>query len=89
MGIAIIAVVSALFIGVSAFSITGGFGLPANSLVIQVAERIGIVSTSQVEVRAEALGVENVHKSVSDKADEKHEAEAEASADDADDSPFS
>lgn len=86
VGIAIIAVVSALFIGVSAFSITGGFGLPADSSIIQFAERIGIVSTSQVEVRAEAIGVENVHKSASDKADEKHEAEEEASADDADDS---
>lgn len=89
VGIAVVAVVSALFIGVSAFSITGGFGLPADSSIIQFAERIGIVSTSQVEVRAEALGAENVHKSASDKADEKHEAEEEASADDADDSQSS
>ena len=49
VGIVALAVVSVLFIGASAFSLTNGFGLPADSPVMKAAESIGIVRTSDVE----------------------------------------
>ena len=49
VGIAALAVVSVLFIGASAFALTNGFGLPADSPVMKAAESIGIVRTSDVE----------------------------------------
>ena len=49
VGIAALAVVSVLFIGASAFALTNGFGLPADSPVVKAAESIGIVRSVDVE----------------------------------------
>lgn len=48
-GIAALAVVSVLFIGASAFALTNGFGLPADSPVVKAAESVGIVRSVDVE----------------------------------------
>lgn len=49
VGIATLAVVSVLFIGASAFALTNGFGLPADSPVVKAAESVGIVRSVDVE----------------------------------------
>ena len=48
-GIAALAVVSVLFIGASAFALTNGFGLPADSPVVKAADSVGIVRSADVE----------------------------------------
>ncbi|MEE1479085.1 MAG: hypothetical protein UF068_00460, partial [Slackia isoflavoniconvertens] len=47
-GIAALAVVSVLFIGASAFALTNGFGLPADSPIVKAAESVGIVRSADV-----------------------------------------
>lgn len=74
VGIVALAVVSVLFIGASAFALTNGFGLPADSPVVKAAESVGIVRSADVEA-ASAEG------SVEAKAD-KDEASNEANASD-------
>lgn len=49
VGIAALSVVSVLFIGASAFALTNGFGLPADSPVVKAAESVGIVRSVDVE----------------------------------------
>ena len=49
VGIVALAVVSVLFIGASAFALTNGFGLPADSPVVKAAESVGIVRSADVE----------------------------------------
>lgn len=48
-GIAALAAVSVLFIGASAFALTNGFGLPADSPIVKAAESVGIVRSVDVE----------------------------------------
>ncbi len=85
-GIAALAVVSVLFIGASAFALTNGFGLPADSPVVKAAESVGIVRSADVEAAsanaaddAKADKDDASHKA--DKTDGKSEDKKDASSD--------
>lgn len=85
-GIAVLAVVSVLFIGASAFALTNGFGLPADSPVVKAAESVGIVRSVDVETSsanaaddAKADKDDASHKA--DKTDGKSEDKKDASSD--------
>lgn len=86
VGIAALAVVSVLFIGASAFALTNGFGLPADSPVVKAAESVGIVRSADVEASsanaaddAKADKDDASHKA--DKTDGKSEDKKDASSD--------
>ena len=85
-GIAALAVVSVLFIGASAFALTNGFGLPADSPVVKAAESVGIVRSADVEaVSAEgseqAKADKDEDSNVADAADKESEDKKDASSD--------
>ena len=71
-GIAALAVVSVLFIGASAFALTNGFGLPADSLVVKAAESVGIVRSVDVE----ASSAEGSDQAKADKDEASNETNA-------------
>lgn len=72
VGIAALAVVSVLFIGASAFALTNGFGLPADSPVVKAAESVGIVRSVDVE----ASSAEGSDQAKADKDEDSNEADA-------------
>lgn len=72
VGIAALAVVSVLFIGASAFALTNGFGLPADSPVVKAAESVGIVRSVDVE----ASSAEGSDQAKADKDEVSNEADA-------------
>ena len=72
VGIAALAVVSVLFIGASAFALTNGFGLPADSPVVKAAESVGIVRSVDVE----ASSAEGSDEAKADKDEASNEANA-------------
>lgn len=72
-GIAVLAVVSALFIAASGFALTGGFGLPADSPVVKAAESVGIVRSANIESSS---------ADDADDADDADEAKADGESDD-------
>lgn len=72
VGIAALAVVSVLFIGASAFALTNGFGLPADSLVVKAAESVGIVRSVDVE----ASNADGADEAKADKGEDSNEADA-------------
>ena len=72
VGIAALAVVSVLFIGASAFALTNGFGLPADSPVVKAAESVGIVRSADVE----ASSAEGSDEAKADKDEASNEANA-------------
>ena len=72
VGIAALAVVSVLFIGASAFALTNGFGLPADSPVVKAAESVGIVRSVDVE----AASAEGSDQAKADKDEASNEANA-------------
>lgn len=72
VGIAALAVVSVLFIGASAFALTNGFGLPADSPVVKAAESVGIVRSVDVE----ASSAEGSDQAKADKGEDSNEADA-------------
>ena len=72
VGVAALAVVSVLFIGASAFALTNGFGLPADSPVVKAAESVGIVRSADVE----AASVEGSDEAKADKDEASNEANA-------------
>lgn len=72
VGIAVLAVVSALFITASGFALTGGFGLPADSPVVKAAESVGIVRSADVE----AASAEGSDQAKADKDEDSNEADA-------------
>ena len=71
-GIAALAVVSVLFIGASAFALTNGFGLPADSPVVKAAESVGIVRSADVE----AASAEGSDRAKADKDEASNETNA-------------
>ena len=71
-GIAALAVVSVLFIGASAFALTNGFGLPADSPVVKAAESVGIVRSVDVK----ASSAEGSDQAKADKGEDSNEADA-------------
>lgn len=71
-GIAALAVVSVLFIGASAFALTNGFGLPADSPVVKAAESVGIVRSADVE----AASADGADEAKADKGEDSNEADA-------------
>ena len=72
VGIAVLAVVSVLFIGASAFALTNGFGLPADSPVVKAAESVGIVRSADVE----AASAEGSDQAKADKGEDSNETNA-------------
>ena len=72
VGIAALAVVSVLFIGASAFALTNGFGLPADSPVVKAAESVGIVRSVDVE----ASSADGADEAKADKGEDSNEADA-------------
>lgn len=72
VGIAALAVVSVLFIGASAFALTNGFGLPADSPVVKAAESVGIVRSVDVE----ASSANAADEAKADKGEDSNEADA-------------
>ncbi|WP_418862793.1 DUF4430 domain-containing protein [Slackia isoflavoniconvertens] len=72
VGIAALAVVSVLFIGASAFALTNGFGLPADSPVVKAAESVGIVRSVDVE----AASAEGSDQAKADKGEDSNETNA-------------
>lgn len=70
-GIAALAVVSVLFIGASAFALTNGFGLPADSPVVKAAESVGIVRSVDVETSS----ANAADDAKADKDDASHKAD--------------
>ena len=72
VGIAALAVVSVLFIGASAFALTNGFGLPADSPVVKAAESVGIVRSADVE----AASAEGSDQAKADKDEASNETNA-------------
>ena len=72
VGIVALAVVSVLFIGTSAFALTNGFGLPADSPVVKAAESVGIVRSADVE----AASAEGSDEAKADKDEASNEANA-------------
>lgn len=71
-GIAALAVVSVLFIGASAFALTNGFGLPADSPVVKAAESVGIVRSVDVE----ASSADDADEAKAGKGEDSNEADA-------------
>lgn len=71
-GIAALAVVSVLFIGASAFALTNGFGLPADSPVVKAAESVGIVRSADVE----AASADGADEAKADKGEDSNETDA-------------
>lgn len=71
-GISALAVVSVLFIGASAFALTNGFGLPADSPVVKAAESVGIVRSADVE----AASAEGSDQAKAGKGEDSNEADA-------------
>lgn len=71
-GIATLAVVSVLFIGASAFALTNGFGLPADSPVVKAAESVGIVRSVDVE----ASSADGADEAKAGKGEDSNEADA-------------
>lgn len=71
-GIAALAVVSVLFIGASAFALTNGFGLPADSPVVKAAESVGIVRLADVE----ASSADGADEAKAGKGEDSNEADA-------------
>ena len=71
-GIAALAVVSVLFIGASAFALTNGFGLPADSPVVKAAESVGIVRSADVET----VSAEGSDQAKADKGEASNETNA-------------
>lgn len=71
-GIAALAVVSVLFIGASAFALTNGFGLPADSPIVKAAESVGIVRSADVE----AASAEGSDQAKADKGEASNETNA-------------
>lgn len=76
-GIAALAVVSVLFIGASAFALTNGFGLPADSLVVKAAESVGIVRSADVEA-ASAEGSDQAKAGKDEASNETNAADKES-----------
>lgn len=72
VGIAALAVVSVLFIGASAFALTNGFGLPADSPVVKAAESVGIVRSADVE----AASADGADEAKAGKGEDSNEADA-------------
>lgn len=72
VGIAALAVVSVLFIGASAFALTNGFGLPADSPVVKAAESVGIVRSADVE----AASANAADEAKADKGEDSNETNA-------------
>lgn len=72
VGIATLAVVSVLFIGASAFALTNGFGLPADSPVVKAAESVGIVRSVDVE----ASSADGADEAKAGKGEDSNEADA-------------
>ena len=72
VGIAALAVVSVLFIGASAFALTNGFGLPADSPVVKAAESVGIVRSVDVE----AASADGADEAKAGKGEDSNEADA-------------
>lgn len=72
VGIAALAVVSVLFIGASAFALTNGFGLPADSPVVKAAESVGIVRSVDVE----ASSADGADDAKAGKGEDSNEADA-------------
>ena len=86
VGIAALAVVSVLFIGASAFALTNGFGLPADSPVVKAAESVGIVRSVDVEASSadgadEAKADKNEASNETNAADKESEDKKDASSD--------
>lgn len=86
VGIAALAVVSVLFIGASAFALTNGFGLPADSPVVKAAESVGIVRSADVEAASanaadEAKADEGEASNETNAADKESEDKKDASSD--------
>ena len=86
VGIAALAVVSVLFIGASAFALTNGFGLPADSPVVKAAESVGIVRSVDVEASSadgadEAKADKGEDSNETNAADKKSEDKKDASSD--------
>lgn len=86
VGIAALAVVSVLFIGASAFALTNGFGLPADSPVVKAAESVGIVrsvdvETSSAEGSDQAKADKDEASNETNAADKKSEDKKDASSD--------
>lgn len=85
-GIAALAVVSVLFIGASAFALTNGFGLPADSPVVKAAESVGIVRSVDVETSSadgadEAKAGKGEDSNETNAADKESEDKKDASSD--------
>lgn len=76
-GIAALAVVSVLFIGASAFALTNGFGLPADSPVVKAAESVGIVRSADV-VAASAEGSDQAKADKDEASNETNAADKES-----------
>lgn len=76
-GIAALAVVSVLFIGASAFALTNGFGLPADSPIVKAAESVGIVRSADVEA-ASADGADEVKADKGEASNETNAADKES-----------
>lgn len=72
VGIAALAVVSVLFIGASAFALTNGFGLPADSPIVKAAESVGIVRSADVET----VSAEGSDQAKADKGEASNEINA-------------
>ena len=72
VGIVALAVVSVLFIGASAFALTNGFGLPADSPVVKAAESVGIVRSVDVE----ASSADGADEAKAGKGEDSNEADA-------------
>ena len=86
VGIAALAVVSVLFIGASAFALTNGFGLPADSPVVKAAESVGIVRSVDVEASSadgadEAKADKNEASNETNAADKESEDKKDVSSD--------
>lgn len=77
VGIAALAVVSVLFIGASAFALTNGFGLPADSPVVKAAESVGIVRSADVEA-ASADGADEAKAGKGEDSNETNAADKES-----------
>lgn len=85
-GIAALAVVSVLFIGASAFALTNGFGLPADSPIVKAAESVGIVRSVDVEASSaegsdQAKADKDEASNETNAADKKSEDKKDASSD--------
>lgn len=86
VGIAALAVVSVLFIGASAFALTNGFDLPADSPIVKAAESVGIVRSADVEAASanaadEAKADKGEDSNETNAADKESEDKKDASSD--------